>query len=76
MSEYIYRGLGLQERRTRVQATLSGNAADVYLVDSSNYSNDRPGRGFRYTGGLAHRTPDILVVCSSGTGMPWRIFAG
>jgi hypothetical protein len=66
MSEYIYRDLGHQERGTRVQATLSGNAANVFLVDSSNYSNYRAGRSFRYTGGLAHQSPVILVVPSSG----------
>lgn len=67
MSEqYIYSDLGYQERGTRVQATLSGNAANVFLVDSSNYSNYRAGRNFRYTGGLANSSPVVLVVPSSG----------
>jgi len=37
MSEYMYGDLGHQERATCVQANLSGNAANVFLVDSSNY---------------------------------------
>jgi Domain of unknown function (DUF1883) len=49
MSQYVYRDLGYQQRGARVEATLSGNAANVFLVDSSNYSNYRAGRSYRYT---------------------------
>lgn len=64
--QYVYSDLGYQERETRVQATLSGNRANVFLVDSSNYSNYRAGQSFRYTGGLADKSPVVLVVPSSG----------
>src|ERR1700722_9885024 len=64
--KYAYSDLGHQDRGTRVQVTLSGNAANVFLVDNSNYSNYRAGRSFRYTGGLAKQSPVVLVVPSSG----------
>lgn len=67
MSEqYIYNDLGHQEAGTRVQVTLSGNAANVFLVDSSNYSNYQAGRDYRYFGGMATKSPVTLVVPSSG----------
>lgn len=54
------------KRGDRVQVTLSGSAANVRLMDSSNYSNYKNGRAHRYSGGLAKKSPIILGVPSSG----------
>jgi hypothetical protein len=40
-----------------VEITLSGSAANVRLLDSSNISNYEHGRQHRYIGGLAKRSP-------------------
>jgi hypothetical protein len=49
-----------------VEVTLSGNAANVFLVDSSNYSAYKSGRQYRYFGGHATRSPVRLQVPNSG----------
>lgn len=36
-----------------VEIILQGNAANVQLMDSSNFNNYRNGRQYRYIGGLA-----------------------
>ncbi len=50
----------------RIQVSLQGNAANVRLMDSSNYSNYRNGRQHRYYGGLVRRSPIVLTVPRSG----------
>jgi hypothetical protein len=49
-----------------VEITLSGNAANVQLIDSSNLSNYENGRQYRYSGGLVKRSPVRLGVPNSG----------
>ncbi|MGO9201856.1 MAG: DUF1883 domain-containing protein [Limisphaerales bacterium] len=49
-----------------VVVTLSGNAMNVRLMDSSNYESYRSGRSHRYIGGLAERSPVRLGVPRSG----------
>lgn len=49
-----------------VEVTLSGNAANVFLVDSSNFQAYRSGRRFRYFGGHATRSPIRLAIPHSG----------
>lgn len=62
--------LGQCERGERVQVTLSGNAANVRLMDNSNFQNYKNGRKHRYVGGLAKKSPINLEIPSSGT---WHI---
>lgn len=62
--------LGRLERGSVVEVTLRGSAANVCLMDSSNLSNYKNGRNFRYVGGRATRSPVRLSVPSSGT---WRV---
>jgi hypothetical protein len=50
----------------RVEVTLKGNAANVRLMDSSNYNNYKSGRTHRYVGGLVKRSPVVLGVPHSG----------
>ena len=49
-----------------VEVILQGSAANVRLMDSSNFSNYRSGRQHRYTGGLAKQSPVRLIVPNSG----------
>lgn len=53
-------------RGERIQVNLRGNAANVRLMDSSNYNNYRNGRKHRYRGGLVTRSPIVLTVPNSG----------
>ena len=58
--------LGQRRAGELVEVTLSGNAANVRLVDSSNLSSYRSGRRHTYYGGLAKRSPVHLTIPRSG----------
>jgi hypothetical protein len=58
--------LGYRNKGEIVEVTLSGNAANVQLVDSSNLSNYKAGRRYTYYGGHATRSPVRLPIPSSG----------
>lgn len=58
--------LGNQLRGAVVEVTLSGNAANVRLMDSSNFQNYRSDRRHKYYGGLIRRSPARLVIPHSG----------
>ena len=64
--KYTVYDLGQCHRGERIQVSLQGNAANVRLMDSSNYSSYRSGRRHRYYGGLVKRSPIVLTVPSSG----------
>lgn len=64
--KYLVWDLKQQLRGNRVQVTLNGNAANVRLMDNSNYNNYKNGRNHRYVGGLVKRSPITLEVPSSG----------
>jgi hypothetical protein len=49
-----------------VEVTLSDNAANVQLMDSSNFSNYKARRQYRYQGGQAKRSPVRLQIPRSG----------
>lgn len=46
--KYLIYDMGQLKRGQRVQVTLSGNAANVRLMDSSNYSSYKAGRSHKY----------------------------
>lgn len=58
--------LGWRSRGEIVEVILSGNAANVRLMDSSNFQGFKNGRNHRYIGGLAKRSPVHLQIPSSG----------
>lgn len=64
--KYTVYDLGQCRRGERIQVSLQGNAANVRLMDSSNYYSYRSGRRHRYYGGLVKRSPIVLTVPSSG----------
>lgn len=53
-------------RGERVQVTLSGSAANVRLMDSSNYNNYKYGRRHSFYGGLMRRSPAVLTIPRTG----------
>lgn len=55
-----------QKRGERIRVTLSGSAANVRLMDSSNYSAYKNGRNHRYYGGLAKRSPVDFEIPRNG----------
>lgn len=54
------------KRGDRFRVSLKGNAANVRLMDSSNYNNYRNGKRHHYYGGHVTKSPVILTVPSSG----------
>ena len=63
---FIHHDLGQCKSGETVEISLSGNAANVRLLDSSNLSSYRNGRRHRYYGGLAKKSPVHLQVPRSG----------
>ena len=63
--KFIYNDLGQRKKGEIVEVTLSG-AANVRLMNSSNYSSYKNGRDHRYVGGLAKQTPVRLSIPNSG----------
>lgn len=64
--KYLVWDLKQLKRGQRVKVTLKGNAANVRLMDSSNYNSYRNGRNHRYAGGLVTKSPVVLGVPNSG----------
>ncbi len=64
--KYIHSDLGHCDRGEIIEVTLTGSAANVRLVDSSNYSAYKQGRKHRYIGGLAKKSPVRLAIPHSG----------
>ena len=64
--QFTHYDLGHKERGQIVEITLSGSAANVRLMDSSNFHNYKNGRQHKYYGGLATRSPVRLPIPSSG----------
>lgn len=58
--------LGNLDKGRVVEITLSGSAANVQLLDSSNFSKYKNGRKYRYVGGLVTRSPIRLQTTHSG----------
>jgi len=63
--EFTHYDLGNLEKGRVVEITLQGNAANVQLLDSSNFSNYKSGRQYRYIGGLAKQSPVRLQTTHS-----------
>lgn len=58
--------LGYRKAGEVVEVTLSGNAANVRLMDSSNFQSYKNGRRHNYFGGLAKKSPIRLQIPRSG----------
>lgn len=66
MSRFIHSDLGQRQAGEIVEITLQGSAANVRLMDSSNFNSYKGGRQHRYIGGLAKRSPVRLQIPNSG----------
>jgi len=64
--QYTSFDLGRQERGAVVEVSLTGSAANVRLLDSSNFSSYKAGRNHRYHGGHVTRSPVQLQIPNSG----------
>ena len=65
-SNFTHYDLGNLEKGRVVEITLQGNAANVQLMDSSNFYNYKNGKRYRYIGGLAKKSPIKLATTHSG----------
>ena len=64
--QFTHYDLGTLSKGQIVEIYLSGSAANVRLMDSSNFQNYKNGRSHRYFGGLAKQSPVRLPIPSSG----------
>jgi hypothetical protein len=64
--KFTHYDLGSQPRGTIVEIILSGSAANICLLDSSNFQNYQQGRKHKYYGGLVRRSPARLTIPQSG----------
>lgn len=65
-AEFNYYDLGRLKRGATVVVELSGSAANVRLLDQSNFASFRRGGRHRYFGGLAKRSPIRIGVPHDG----------
>ena len=68
--QFTHYPLEHQERGTVVEITLSGSAANVRLLDNSNFQNYKSGRKHTYYGGLIRKSPARLTIPNSGN---WHV---
>ncbi len=64
--KYTVYNLGNLEKGNIVEVTLKGNAANVLLLNSSNYNNYKNGRRYKCYGGYVKSSPYRIVVPSNG----------
>lgn len=67
---FTHYNLGYRSGGEIVEVTLSGNAANVRLMDSSNFQSFRAGRRHRFYGGHAKSSPVRLQIPHSGN---WHV---
>lgn len=67
MTDFLHTELGHRQKGDIVEVTLAGSAANVRLLDSTNFSRYRRGLQHHYHGGLARRSPVRLAIPSTGT---------
>lgn len=65
--QFVHHDLGHRQRGDIVEVSLSGNAANVRLMDSSNFSSYKSGRQHRYYGGLVKKSRVRLAIPHDGT---------
>jgi len=63
---FTHYDIGWQSKGTVIEITLKGSAANVRLMNNSNFQSYKSGRSHRYQGGLVKRSPVRLAVPSSG----------
>jgi Domain of unknown function (DUF1883)/TIR domain len=66
MSDFIHSDLGHCKRGDVVEVTLAGSAANVRLLDTSNFQRYRRGESHQAVGGLATKSPVRLGIPRDG----------
>ena len=64
--QFVHHELGHRTSGEIVEITLSGSAANVRLMNTTDFNSYRSGRRHRYIGGLARQSPVRLQIPSSG----------
>ncbi len=64
--QFIQSDLGHRQRGEIVEVTINGNAANVRLLDSTNFNSYKNGRRHTFHGGLTKRSPVRLAIPHSG----------
>lgn len=64
--QFLKHDLGQRDGGEIVEVILKGNAANVRLMDSSNFLNYRSGRRHRYFGGHTKKSPVRLQIPNAG----------
>ena len=64
--KFTHYNLGHQSRGTTIEVTLQGNAANVQLLDSLDFQNYKSSKRYKYSGGLASRSPVQLTIPRNG----------
>ena len=64
--KFLHTDLGYRKRGEIVEVTLSGNAANVLLLDSSNFLAYKNRHRYTYYGGLAKISPVRLPIPANG----------
>ncbi|MEO1585006.1 MAG: DUF1883 domain-containing protein [Planctomycetota bacterium] len=64
--QFLHKDLGYRQRGEIVEVTLRGNAANVLLLDSSNFSSYKAGRRCSYRGGHVTRSPYRVSIPHAG----------
>lgn len=68
--KFTHYDLGYKRGGEIIEVTLQGSAANVRLMDSSNFNSYKSGRSHRYQGGLVNRSPFRVQIPRSGN---WHI---
>lgn len=66
MFPHQYYDLGHQVQGTTLQVALSGNSANVRLLDATNYQRYKSGKRYKYWGGHALRSPVTFTTPHTG----------
>jgi hypothetical protein len=68
--KFMQHDLGWQNRGELVEVTLSGNEANVLLLDDSNLRRYKAGNPYSYTGGHVTKSPIRLQIPHGGN---WHV---
>ena len=63
---FVHHNLGNLRGGEIVQVTLEGNAANVLLLDNSNFGSYKAGRKYRHYGGHVKESPVRLEIPHAG----------
>lgn len=72
--DFLHSGLGHLDDGSAVEVALRGTAANVLLLDPTNFSRYQQGADFSYYGGHFTQSPAVVSVPHAAIGMPSLIW--